>query len=476
MHLLGGFKAIINWISQKLFGRTLFTTATNAGTTAGGLFGKALYTGMNGQVVTVGKLLGGLTLTAGGAAGAITTAVSAGSNWQDMSTGAKIGSQALQGVFSAATGLGALLLGASGPVAWAVALGTFATAAVIGMAQVQDGIGSVEEETKKLAEAQEAAKTANDNYLISLNNLSVSASNLEQVEQQTGLSGQALYEQVKNGTLTVDNMTSAQLRVYSAYLQNEEMIKQLKEATEQKTEVDKQAVLQSLRTEAANAIEADSYDSLKETVVNAWKEGSISAEEAGDILSRTLANADEETQRTFGENIPEDIRGAFNPDKYESTWRKFGDSIGHFFSDLWKGLTDGWERFWNWLGGKGWKTNAELSVEQGTASAGGRSISTQSYAIGTNYVPSDGLAYLHEGEAVIPKKYNQPYQPAGISQEERLYLQQMMSTMRSLDNTMKQGIPVNGQFVQRGSDLVAVINKTNSRTGADLLSNVAYAR
>ena len=97
------------------------------------------------------------------------------------------------------------------------------------------------------------------------------------------------------------------------------------------------------------------------------------------------------------------------------------------------------------------------------------------YEQGTNYVPSDGLAYLHQGEAVVPKKYNQPYQQ-GMSNEERVYMQQMISTMRSLDAQMKQGIPVNGQFVQRGSDLVAVVNKTKSQTGADLLSNVSYAR
>lgn len=97
------------------------------------------------------------------------------------------------------------------------------------------------------------------------------------------------------------------------------------------------------------------------------------------------------------------------------------------------------------------------------------------YEKGTNYVPNDGLAYLHQGEAVVPKKYNTPIQ-TGLTQEELIYMKQMMNTMNSLDNTMKQGISVNGQFVQRGSDLVAVVNKTKSQTGADLLSNVAYAR
>ena len=98
-----------------------------------------------------------------------------------------------------------------------------------------------------------------------------------------------------------------------------------------------------------------------------------------------------------------------------------------------------------------------------------------SFAVGTNYVPNDGLAYLHQGEAVIPKKYNQPYQPV-MSSTDQATMHQMMTTLRSLDNTMKQGIPVNGQFVQRGSDLVAVVNRTRSQTGADLLSNVSYAR
>jgi hypothetical protein len=98
------------------------------------------------------------------------------------------------------------------------------------------------------------------------------------------------------------------------------------------------------------------------------------------------------------------------------------------------------------------------------------------YEVGTNYVPNDGLAYLHKGEAVVPKKYNQPYQQQGLSSEEREYMSQMIKTMQSLDATIGQGITVNGQFVQKGSDLVATVEKANNRLSNNILSNRAYAR
>lgn len=34
------------------------------------------------------------------------------------------------------------------------------------------------------------------------------------------------------------------------------------------------------------------------------------------------------------------------------------------------------------------------------------------FAVGTNYVPQDMLALIHEGEAIVPKAYNPAYNPA----------------------------------------------------------------
>ena len=103
-------------------------------------------------------------------------------------------------------------------------------------------------------------------------------------------------------------------------------------------------------------------------------------------------------------------------------------------------------------------------------------IKIQKNALGTNYVEADGLQYLHQGEAIIPKKYNQPYQPGGMSAEERAYMDRMIVTMNKLDGTISQGINIRGEFRQRGNDLVATVEKARNRNGNQPLNNAAFAR
>lgn len=96
------------------------------------------------------------------------------------------------------------------------------------------------------------------------------------------------------------------------------------------------------------------------------------------------------------------------------------------------------------------------------------------YEQGTNYVPNDGLAYLHQGEAVVPKKYNTPYQPdnSGMSSA----IDRLAQQVARISAKVEQGIPVKGQFVQRGSDLVATVEKANNRMKNNILNNKVYAR
>ena len=146
-------------------------------------------------------------------------------------------------------------------------------------------------------------------------------------------------------------------------------------------------------------------------------------------------------------------------DNTELDWSHPFQSIGKVLSSIWSLI----------FGGGNTTPNSGNSSNT-------RSVQTASLAVGTNYVPNDGLAYLHQGEAVIPKKYNQPYQPNGMSAEERAYMDKMIATMNRLDGTIAQGINVKGEFRQRGNDLVATVEKNKSRQSNTVLNNKVYAR
>lgn len=204
-------------------------------------------------------------------------------------------------------------------------------------------------------------------------------------------------------------------------------------------------------------------------------------------LNKLWNESSDEIKSIFTDSIDQDTINKFKQNlnsidsvmaEHQGFWQGVGDtlaeifSFGHATTYTYNHEDAGYKEIANRL------NSGEISTDQvdDKTLTELRKRKLIAFDVGTNYVPNDGLAYLHQGEAVIPKKYNQPYQPGTMSPEEKLYMSQMMNTMKSLDSTMKRGIAVNGEFTQRGSDLVAVVNKTKSQAGADLLSNVAYAR
>lgn len=193
-------------------------------------------------------------------------------------------------------------------------------------------IMSVEEAQNNLTDAINRTIEADNNYVNAVDAAEASMKKLEEAEKAAGVTGEELYKQVQSGTLNYADMTDAQKEVYKAYIDNEQKQKDLKKATEELNKAKKAETLASFENQLALAKESGNYDSYKESVIAAFKNGEISAEEARDLISKSMSEMSDDAQQAFMKDIPSDIKNGLDPHKYEST----GTKIKKWFSNLWK--------------------------------------------------------------------------------------------------------------------------------------------
>ena len=298
-----------------------------------------------------------------------------------------------------------------------------------------------------------------------------------------------LVKAVQDGTYNNDLLTGSEQGLASSLEQlswqqekNEETSKKLAEAKKnlQKAELD---------LAIAQDIEAGNFEMAQARIEYALASELYSGDEAAKKMTQILKRANTEQKTELLQDMSPDLAAKWN--KYYSTT---DDGIAEI-SKLYDGLKkDEKEAFTQNLNSDIKKTleDREKLIKQEVdkhpllklldignngkifgISYIGHNI--PGYAVGTNYVPNDGLAYLHQGEAVIPKKYNQPYQPQNNSGMESA-INNLVQQVAQISSQVGQGINVKGQFVQRGSDLVATVEKASNQLSNNVLSNKVYAR
>lgn len=221
----------------------------------------------------------------------------------------------------------------------------------------RDGIKDVETAQQDLKQAQEDLTNATNTYVNAVDNAENAQKKLAEAEEKAGISGKELFDQVEAGTLDYQDMTDAQREVYKAYLDNEKAQKDLKESTEELRKAKKAETEASIENQLALSKEGNHYEDFKATVIDAYKSGKISAEEARDYISRAMANMSEDSRQTFTKDLPENLQTGLNPSKYESwgtklkNWfsnmlkdvkdkfKQWGSDISNFFGNLWKDLS-----------------------------------------------------------------------------------------------------------------------------------------
>lgn len=96
----------------------------------------------------------------------------------------------------------------------------------------------------------------------------------------------------------------------------------------------------------------------------------------------------------------------------------------------------------------------------------------ESFAVGTNYIPGDQLAYLHEGEAVVPKEYNPA---ANFNELERLREESRNKEISSSEDIV-ESIENILQFLEEwknSRDRKELVNKSNLLLDSSIKSGLA---
>lgn len=295
-------------------------------------------------IKSVATALGGITMVVAGVATAVTTFIDM---WNNGVTVLKAALSAL-GVVVAA--LGAILLGVSAPVAAIVAgvvvlvgaIALLTKAYVTNKAEIKSVKKAQEDYNKAVEDAAEKQKTYED----AIDRATDTLEKLEEAERETGLSGQALYEQVENGTLTYANMTQQQREVYKAYKENKAAQDEAAEATKAFNEAKKEEVRQSFENQLALANESKDYDTFKKSVVDAFEKGELSADEARTLIERSMTDMSDASEQTFTEDLPNDLKEGLDPDRYASAAQKAGDAIINKFNE-WKAKFDVIKQWWD---------------------------------------------------------------------------------------------------------------------------------
>ena len=209
----------------------------------------------------------------------------------------------------------------------------------------EPAIMSVQEAQENLTAAKNRAREAENGYISAIDAAEASMKKLEEAEKAAGVTGEELYAQVQSGTLDYANMTDAQKEVYKAYLDNEQKQKDLKTATEELNAAKKAETIASYENQLALAKESGNYDDFKKSVVDAFEKGELSADEARELISKSMSEMSNDAQQTFMTDLPNSLKDGLDPHKYEST----GTKIKKWFSDLWQGIKNVFSDIGEWF-------------------------------------------------------------------------------------------------------------------------------
>lgn len=304
-----------------------------------------------------------------------------------------------------ATAGGAILTGATaltGGIAGAVvAVGGLIAGMVLHnkrCAEVKKSITDVQGATENLKQATDIYDQTLDANINAVDRQKQAHDDLVRLEKENKVSGEALEQQVKNGTLTYAGMTAGQREVYKAYLNNKRAQEDVKKTTENLDGATKTLKRSQLEQRLAVLASEGKWDEYKQTLTRAKKQNIIDAGEMRDHIEKACTHISKAGRQAFVEDLPGDVKNGLDPNKYDTF------SFKSTFEGIFNGIKETASKAFEWI--KRWWNNWRPGKKSFSAEASGNG-EARKMAIGgvVKAQPGGIIANIGEGrydEAVVP--------------------------------------------------------------------------
>ena len=240
----------------------------------------------------------------------------------------------LYGLETAAAGLATVLisLNASNPLGWIILavdaiafLITLVADLTVNLNDEERKTKAVQEAEENLKKAREDLKNATDDYINAVEKAEDAEKKLKEAQDETGISIDDLLDYMDKENKTFKDLDENQRKVYKAYINNNKAQDNLKTSTDNLTQSEKEQtdkLYDLIKTYGTTASSAEDY---RDKVVQAYKDGKISAKEAADAIGMSLAGMSQTTQQEFTKNIPNAIKEGLDPNNYQNSANAFNN-------------------------------------------------------------------------------------------------------------------------------------------------------
>lgn len=214
-------------------------------------------------------------------------------------------------------GIAMVALNASNPVGWILlaigAVGKLVTAYF----EQRDATKRLEQAQNNLNDAQQKYINASKQHMNAYDNLKKAQKEVKETADKYHMSteellktGKELDDLIINQGKDIGTLTTKERAIYEAYLNNLDAEEQLKKTKADLKQADKDRTDASIKLNAETVQQTKNYKELGEQISNLYKSSGADANQLISYVGKLMENMDEETRKTFVEELPNDIKFA----------------------------------------------------------------------------------------------------------------------------------------------------------------------